>query len=261
MRIVLAGIVASGCGSGASLTTVAPANQADPGWVPALAVAPDDVVGWIGVAPAFLPVETGAVAVIPWDVAKLEPGVAVVAVPIAGSPVPARSAKVETFQFGCDNGSIELLTFEGTALASGPVWLVPSPLPAGWAPAAIALRTLEAATERAVWEAGPLTVSLARVDAAHATLTIAAGDRTLHHETLEKPAIDGGDGAPIDLTEPGEPGVSTPVAVFAVSPDGPVLLVLSTSGYEGFSLSTLLVDGDGARPVERLGFYVYQCAF
>jgi hypothetical protein len=73
--------------------------------------------------------------------------------------------------------------------------------------------------------------------------------------------MEGADPAPLDLSEGRAPGIPVPEAVFELGPDGPYLVVVDRSGYEGVAFDTLLVDGDKARPVETLGIGLYYCAF
>ncbi len=159
-------------------------------------------------------------------------------------------------------GSSSVLAFTGPRLQPGPVWLLPPAPPATWAPKPLTIASPAGpATEaRRRDTVGPLALELARTDATHGTLTISRAGRVLHTAAFERGAMEGADPSPLDLRGPGI-AIPVPVAAWAVAEDGPILLVLLVSSYEGASLRPILVQDGGTRELPDLASYLYQCAF
>jgi hypothetical protein len=225
-------------------------------WAPTLAVRAADVPGWLGLASVVGDATTAVVL----DV-EATPGT-LLAIPATGDPEPVVAGAATMMPYGCDQTPLHVVPLKGAAsLADGPVWVVPMPAPDGWHPAAAALRATEATRERQRWTAGPLTLSLTRVDDGHATLEIAGDGRRLHVATEATYWMDGSDPQPLDLTATFLPGIALPEAVFLLAPAGPALVVFHTKGFEGDTYTTLLVGADAAEPVDRMTAYLYSCAF
>lgn len=249
-------VAAAACGAHAPST--APRAGAMPGW---LAIAPalhdDDAL------PSWIPVDRATV-VVPATDPPVSFGARLLAVPLEGAALEVRHAGRATIAYGCDGGALEVDRFDGDRrLPPGPVWLLPAPAPAGWAPAGVPVAAASVTVERRAWTAGRLSVSLERRDPTHADLLVNDGARRLFVEHAGKHYMEGADPGPIDLSLPRQIGMPVPAAAFSVAPAGPTLLVLSTSGYEGSRLHAVLVDdaGGAALPDPTFDVGLYFCAF
>ncbi|MCB9558956.1 MAG: hypothetical protein H6708_00950 [Kofleriaceae bacterium] len=274
-------VLAAGCGgaappsSSSSSAGPAPLRNQVPGhaWTPAMAVTPDQVVGWLGLAtaetradglPWWVPVDAHPV-VIPSGASPTPaptPGAAVRVLPARGDAVTGRVGDATSIRYGCDGGfPVDVVPVEGVArVAPGAAWVVPAELPAGWQPTALAIADEPGATAaRRAWTIGPLVVEATRADATHATFEIRGGDRRIGSIPGETYEMEGADEAAIDLTGV-DPGVPQPVAAYQVAPDGPIVLIMLTTGYEGWGADAYLV-GDGLAPLPSLGVGLYYCAF
>jgi hypothetical protein len=238
---------------------------------PRVAIARDQALGWIGLAPRpardpgdWLPVGRQAVLVpMPTDrpTAGLAAGTTLRAIDARGSTTQVTSAGPTRVPYGCDDQQLDMIAFTGGALAPGPVWLLPPGAPASWRPRALAIaRAGEATKARRRDTVGPLTLELVRSGAARATLAIARQGRVLHTAAIVRDEMAGADPAPLDLRHP---GVAIPelVAAWSFADAGPVLLVLEVPSYEGVHLTPLLVEDDRVRELPALAAYLYRCAF
>lgn len=225
--------------------------------LPAAAERPDDGPFWVAKT-------AGAAAVVPAP-APLVAGTQYRALSAAGgAPVELTAGAPTTIGFGCDQTSLDVVPLVGDAVKAGLVWVLPSPAPAAWAPAAVPL-TVEV-DERAhrLVRASNVTIELRLVDKTHATLHIAdrRADEAALDETAEAYYMAGADPIDLDLTQGHYPGIPTPEAAFAFSDAGPYLVVLDRSGYEGIAFETVLVTTNGrAQVIESLGLGAYYCAF
>ncbi|MDX2092514.1 MAG: hypothetical protein SFX73_31915 [Kofleriaceae bacterium] len=177
----------------------------------------------------------------------------------AYTPAPAA-----TIPFGCDNNQLEVTPFVGKPLPPGVVWIMPpeGPPPA-WNPEAVPVQVTRSTPERTQFTAGPVVIELARTTPTTGQLTIAHDGRTVHTLPFERSAMDGADPASmvIDLTERELQGIPSPVGAWSIVPGGPVLLALHTPGWEGSTLSGILVEDDRVRAEDALSVYLYRCAF
>jgi hypothetical protein len=162
--------------------------------------------------------------------------------------------------YGCDGNQLEVTALAGPRLTPGVAWILPPAMPASWSPAPLAITSSAASATHRRYAIGPLTFDLARTGDHTGTLTIARGARTLHTAPFERHLMDGADPAAIDLAS-GGPGIPEPIGAWSIAPDGPTLAVVLQPGYEGVTLSALLVEAESARPLESLATYLYYCAF
>jgi len=271
--LALAAIVAlAACGTGSARAPAGPdlSNHAAASARPALTVRVSDIHGWLAFAtarpddatvPDWLPRTPQPGLILPTPPAPFAPAVELRAIPSTGAAIGARAGAPGTIPYGCDNGTLEIITIApDAAVASGVTWLLPTPLPAGWQPRGVEVRAGDATANARTFVAGALTISLARVDPDRARLAIATGGRTISSSVFVRTPYGDPDPAPLDLRS-WEPGIPSPVAAYEVAPGGPTILVLATPGLEGLNLSALLVTPDGGGVVPELTAYLYQCAF
>jgi len=213
---------------------IAPADEAGGNWVPASSAT--------AIVPAAQQVIGGAVA---YD--------------HAGRSVRLRRAGDASIHYGCDNNTLAVRTFEATEparLAPGVVWL-PADSVTGTALHIVSRRATAVAHG---YEAGPLAIDLTRTDPTHGNLVIAWDGRVVHEIAIERPAMEGADDEPMDLSRD-EVAVPVPEAAWQVDGGRAILVVLRTASYEGTSFDAVVVGETGARAVSRLSFYLYYCAF
>ncbi|MDB4963934.1 MAG: hypothetical protein JWP01_3933 [Myxococcales bacterium] len=177
-----------------------------------------------------------------------------------GGITPFKVGAAAKVLYGCDGNALEVTTLDGPRLTPGVAWILPPAMPPGWSPAPLPIVADASSATQRRYAIGPLTFALARTGDHTGTLTIARDARTIHTAPFERHLMEGADRAPIDLAS-GGPGIPEPVAAWAIAPDGPVLLTVLQPGYEGSTLSVLLVEGASARPIESLSTYLYYCAF
>ena len=227
----------------------------------ALALAPTSPTTPVGeIAGSFLPArDVASVA----SLGTLAPGARVSVLGMAGGPVAYTAGARALVPYGCDGNTLEVTPLAGPAQALGIAWVLPAPLPAGWAPAALAVTWTRRERARVGLRLGDLDVELVRTAPLRGTLAIARAGRVIHRAPFERQLMDGAppELATIDLTDVGGPGVPLPVGAWTLAPGGPVLLALVLPGFEGVTLSGLLVDEAGAAPVPALEQYLYGCAF
>jgi hypothetical protein len=225
--------------------------------LPAAAERPDKAPFWVAKTP-------DAAAVVP-SPAPLAAGTHYRAVSAAGgAPVELTAGAQTTIGFGCDQTSLDIVPLVGDAVKPGLVWVLPSPAPPAWTPAAVPLTVDVNERDHRLVRAGNLSLELRRIDKTHATLRIAdrRADKVALDETAEAYYMDGADPIDLDLTQGHYPGIPWPEAAFAFSDAGPYLVVLDRSGYEGIAFETLLVTTSGrAQVIESLGLGAYYCAF
>jgi hypothetical protein len=234
---------------------------------PHVAIAPDQALGWIGLAPLpargegdWLPAGPQAVLV-PLPAEELAAGATLSAIDTTGRVARVTAEAPAKVPFGCDDNQLDVLPFTGKRLAPGPVWLLPPAAPASWSPAALAIASPAAATEaRRRYTVGPLSLELERTDATHGTLKIARGGRTLHTAAIARGEMEGADPSPLDFRTSGV-SIPEPVAAWSVAEGGPILLVVLVPSYEGLHLKPLLVEDHGARELPAMATYLYRCAF
>jgi hypothetical protein len=224
---------------------------------------PREIDGWIGFAPlpptststSWLPVAAPAVLI----VAPGEPVPRTPLVVIAGEGArPAVLRGAIEVPYGCDHGKLDAVALDVEPRPSpGVVLVLPSPMPAGWAPSEIPVLETERKVGR-MWHADPLWITLDARDGIHATFTI-AHDNVVYSVDVEKAYMDGDDHAPIDLAQD-QPGLPTPIAAFKLASGGPELVVLRTPGHEGNAFSAVVIDG-ARGTLTKLASYLYQCAF
>lgn len=164
-------------------------------------------------------------------------------------------------RYGCDNNALGVHPLSGTRLPPGPAWIVPPTAPPSWQPAAIAVSRTRGDSMQRSYVAGSLVVTLARKSTSSATFTITHDGREVYNTTVQRAEMDGADPRlPIDLagTTPGIPDLA---AVWSLSPAGPYLLAFLVPGYEGITISAMLVDAHKTRALDDMSVYLYACAF
>ena len=232
-----------------------------------LAIAPDQPLGWIGIAPRatndaadWIPAGTQSVLV-PMPAEGLAAGAALTAVDRSGRSARVTAGAATKVPYGCENHRLDALAFTGERFAPGAVWLLSPAAPASWRPRSLAIASpVSASATRRRDTVGPLALELARSDASHGTLTISRDGRAIHTAAIDRPAMDGADLAPLDLQAPGV-AIPQPVAAWSIGDGGPILLVLEVPSFEGIHLNALLIESDRARELPTMAAYLYQCAF
>jgi hypothetical protein len=252
-----------------------PAHNAASAAGPRVAIAVDQPLGWIGIAPRraadpgdWIPAAAQAVLVPlvtagPTDgpAGGLAEGAALWAIDTAGGLTRVTAAGPAKVRYGCDGQQLDVLAFTGEPSAPGPVWLLPPTAPASWHPRSLAIVPRTAASEvRRRDTVGPLALTLERSAAARGALTIARDGRVVLRLAIERGEMAGADPAPLDLRRPGV-AIPEPVAAWSLGDDGPILLVLEVPSYEGVHLTPILVEADRARELPAMSAYLYRCAF
>ncbi len=234
---------------------------------PRVTIAPDQAIGWIGLAPErapepgdWIPAGTQAVLV-PMPAEGLAGGVTVPAIDTAGRVARVTAGAPSKVPYGCDDNQLDVLPFTGGRLAPGAVWLLPPEAPATWSPRQLAIASPASATEeRRRDTVGPLALELERVERTRGTLKIVREGRTLHSLAIERGEMAGADDTPLDLRQPGI-AIPVPVAAWSFADRGPILLVLLVPSYEGVHVKPYLVEDERARELGDMGMYLYRCAF
>jgi hypothetical protein len=263
LRAGLLVLVVAACGpqpAGVVQNVASPANSH-------LTIAPDQALGWLGIAPLpardlgrWIPAGPQAV-IVPLPADGLASGVTLSAIGVTGGVAHVTAGAPTKVPYGCENQQIDVLAFTGDRFAPGPVWLLPPSVPASWHPAPLAIVSPASATETQRRDTvGPLSLELARTDDLHGTLTIVRDGRALHKVAIERGQMDGADLSPLDFREGGV-GIPVPVAAWSFADGGPILLVLHVPSYEGLELTPILIDDQGGRELSKMAHYLYQCAF
>lgn len=263
MRAELLLLVAAAC---SSQPPAVPQNVASSAG-PRVTLAPDQPLGWIGLAPRpardardWIPAGTQAVLV-PLPADGLVAGTTLSAIDTADRVTRVTAGAPAKVPYGCDDHRLDVLAFTGGRSAPGAVWLLPPAAPASWSPRSLAVASPVAATEdRRRDTVGPLALELARTDGARGTLKIVLEGRTLHTLAISRGEMEGADAGPLDLRHPGV-GIPAPVAAWSLAEAGPILLVLLVPSHEGLHLKPLLVEADRARELPAMASYLYRCAF
>jgi hypothetical protein len=263
LRAAGVGLVVAAC---ASQPAAPPRNAASSG-SSRITIAPDQALGWIGIAPRSKPepgdwIPAAAQAVlVPMPAAGLAAGATLSAIDTAGRVTRVTAQAPTKVRYGCDQNQLDVLAFTGERSAPGPVWLLPPRAPAEWKPAPLAIVSPASATEtRRRDTVGPLALELVRSDSARGTLAIAREGRTIYTAPIVRDAMAGAELDPIDLRQPGV-AIPVPVAAWSLGEGGPILLVLQVPSYEGLHLTPILVEADRAREVPAMATYLYRCAF
>jgi hypothetical protein len=256
-RHALAFVVTAACGAPSPSR---PVSNLTPDTPTAAEVAVDPA-GPLGVL--ALPWETGAV-VPTADAPSLVAGTTHLAIPARGTTVELTAGPTATIKFGCDGGTdLEVVPLTGATVAdTGPVWVLPQPVPPTWSPVSLGLAVETDTRDERVVRAGEVVLATRRLDATHMALRIAIGDLVVHEERAETYLMAGAEPIDLDMTQGHYPGIPTPEAVFAFGATGPYLVVLDRSGYESVAYATLFVSRNGrARSIDSLGLDAYRCAF
>jgi hypothetical protein len=256
-------LVAAACGS---QPAGSPQNVTS-GAGPSVAIAPDQPLGRIGIAPLrardagdWLPAGVQAVLV-PLPAEGLTAGATLSAIDTAGRTARVTAGAPTRVPYGCDGNQLDALPFTGADLAPGPVWLLPPGALATWSPRAVAIASPGAATEvRRRYTVGPLSLELERTDRTHGTLAIVRDGRALHRVAIERGEMEGAPSTPLDFRSSGV-AIPEPVGAWSLADAGPFLLVLLVPSYEGMNVKPLLVEDAGARELPELAIYLYRCAF
>lgn len=233
---------------------------------PHLAIARDQPLGWIGIAPRptrssgdWLPAGTQAVLV-PMPAEGLAAGIMLSAIDASGNTSRVTAGAPTKVPYGCDGNQLDVVAFTGARPTPGPVWLLPPNAPAIWRPRSIAIAAAAATAAHRRDTVGPVALDLERTDDAHGTLTISRDGRAVHRATLARTPMEGADPDPLDFTQPGV-AIPIPVAAWSFVDNGPILLVSRVLSYEGVHLAATLVEEDAARELPALATYLYRCAF
>ncbi|HWO25448.1 MAG TPA: hypothetical protein VNO30_42205 [Kofleriaceae bacterium] len=260
---LVAVVVVAACGS----QPAGPPQNVTSGAGAYVAVAPDQPLGRIGIAPLRAPdagdwLPAGAQAVlVPLPAEGLAPGAALSAIDSAGRTARVTAGAPAKVPYGCDGNQLDVLPFTGGELAPGPVWLLPPGAPAAWSPRALAIASPGAATEaQRRYTVGPLSLELARTDRARGTLAIVRGGRALHQIAIERGEMEGAEPTPLDIRSSGV-AIPEPVGAWSLAEEGPFLLILRVPSYEGVNVTAILVEDAGARELPELAIYLYRCAF
>lgn len=257
-------VIAAAC---SSRPPAASQNIAEPAR-PRVTIAPDQALGWIGVAPLparndqrWIPAGPQAVLVV-MPAEGIAAGATLLAIDTAGRSARVTAAGPAKVPYGCEDHQLDVLAFTGPRLAPGPVWLLPPAAPPPWAPKPLAIASpATPATEAGRRDSvGPLALELARTDDTHGTLEITRDGRVLHTHAFERGAMESADPSPLDFREGGV-AIPVPVAAWSIAEGGPILLVLHVPSFEGSSLLPILVQEGGSREVPEMGAYLYQCAY
>jgi hypothetical protein len=232
-----------------------------------IAIAPDQPLGWIGIAPRATPdpgdwLPAGPQAVIvPLPAEGLAAGASLSAIDTAGRVTRVTAGAPSKLPYGCDQHQLDVVALAGDRSAPGPVWLLPPATPASWQPRPLAIGAPVAVGEASRRDTvGPLVLELTRSDATHGTLAIARGGRTIYTAPIAREAMEGAPADPLDFRHPGV-AIPVPAAAWSLSARGPILLVLRVASYEGTHLTPFLVEADRARELITMAAYLYSCAF
>ncbi|HEX4418125.1 MAG TPA: hypothetical protein VH165_09525 [Kofleriaceae bacterium] len=263
----------------------ASAPSHNPAGAPAapIAIAADQPLGWIGVAPRvkrdpgdWVPAGPQAV-IVPLPAQGLAAGAALTAIDAAGHVRHVTAGAPSKLPYGCDQNQLDVVAFAGersagvvagvsgataaVAAAPGPVWLLPPDAPASWRPGPLVIGPPVAATAASRRDTvGPLVLELTRTDATHGTLAIQRAGKTIYTAPIVREPMAGAPDDPLDLRGAGI-AIPVPVAAWSFGPAGPILLVLRVASYEGTHLTPLLVEADRARALPAMATYLYSCAF
>jgi len=230
-------------------------------------IAPDQPLGWIGIAPRATPdpgdwMPAGPQAVIvPLPAEGIAAGASLSAIDTAGRVTRVTAGAPSKLPYGCDQHQLDVVALAGDRSAPGPVWLLPPAAPASWQPRPLAIDAPVVVAEANRRDTvGPLVLDLTRSDAAHGTFAIARGGRTIYTAPIAREAMEGAPVDPLDFRHPGI-AIPVPAAAWSLSARGPILLVLRVASYEGTHLTPILVEADRARELTAMAAYLYSCAF
>ena len=238
---------------------------------PTVTLAVNQPLGWIALATTPAPVDDswlpvsaqlGVVIAAPADTLPAR----VTAIDVRGATTSLVPGAPTRLPYGCDNNALEVRPLEAAGatrarLAPGPVWLLPPAAPVTWEPAAVPVRSTHADPTRRSYAAGPLAFELSRSpDPTRGRFQIFRAGRQVHEAPITHGEMEGADAGPLDLSR-GGPGIPAPVGVWSLSPSGPFLVALLHPGYEGVTLSALVVDATTTTVRDDLVTYLYACAF
>lgn len=169
--------------------------------------------------------------------------------------LPLTLSEVSQIPYGCDQNKRTMAAFRTpNDPAEQLVWI----LPEGYA-AATALPVIRGSTRKhqRSWTVGPLAIRVQLDGKLDGRLEVREGSALVLARPFEKPAMEGADMAPLDLTRELEIGVPYVEAAFRIGP-ALTIVVLRTVTYEGVSFEVLARRDK----LERAGAqYVYLCAF
>jgi hypothetical protein len=211
--------------------------------------------------PAFVPTNATFPLVDPAH--RMPPNTPMRVVDARGDSGAFTSAEPTKIPFGCDGNQLAVTPLTGTTkLSPGIAWALHDAAvhPTGRLPIVVSM------PRRATYTFDHLTVIVER-DAAKADrglLRFVVDNSEVSSHGFARTLMDGADPsmATIDLRE-GGPAV--PVILAAWSIDGssraPFLVAIERPGWEGTSLEAWLVEPQGAKQIEPMTSYLYQCAF
>jgi hypothetical protein len=254
-------------GPGNEPASTAPAQQPGPDQ-PAAALPPngfDRVPGWLGFAvqPAdrrtrgWTPAHPNASAVIvdadAWA-ETVEEGTRFRLVSREGN-LPLTLSEVARIPHGCDGNERTMAAFRTPHdLAEQLVWILPENYEAA---TAVPVTAGPVSKRKRSWTAGSLAITVQLEGKLEGRLEVREGSTIELAQPFEKPAMEGADMAPLDLTQEFEIGVPYPEAAFRIAP-ALTIVVLRTVTYEGVSFEVLALRDKLERPGTQ---YVYLCAF
>lgn len=171
--------------------------------------------------------------------------------------LPLALSEVSRIPYGCDANERVMAAFR---TPSDPVeqlvWILPDGAATATA-AAVPVIAGPISKQQRSWTVGPLAIQVQLAGKLEGRLEVRAGGESVLASSFQKPAMEGADMAPLDLTRELEIGVPYAEAAFRLGP-ALTIVVLRTVTYEGVSFEVLALRDK----LERAGSqYVALCAF
>ncbi|HEY4059405.1 MAG TPA: hypothetical protein VGM39_22460 [Kofleriaceae bacterium] len=177
-----------------------------------------------------------------------------------------KAAALTSLPYGCDNNQLEGMPLVPTSAAArlpaGVAWMMPAS--ATWKVQALPIARGTHNVVHETYTVGDMTLALERTEPSKGVAKLQNRGDVVELTTFQRVLMDGAEPslATIDFSDPDmRLQIPVPVAAWALSPSGPYLIVLHTSGFEGASLETFLVEPRRATKIESMAVYLYQCAF
>lgn len=169
--------------------------------------------------------------------------------------LPLILSEVSQIPYGCDQNQRTMAAFRTPVdLAEQVVWI----LPEGYTVAtALPVIVGSISQHQRNWTVGSVTVQVQLDGKLEGRLQVREGNAIVLVQPFQKPAMEGADMAPLDLTRDLEIGVPYVEAAFRIR-GALSIVVLRTVSYEGVNFEVLALR----EKLERAGAqYVYLCAF
>lgn len=212
-------------------------------------------------APSFVPTNAKFPLVDPAH--RMPPNTQMRVVDARGTAGTFTSAEPTKIAYGCDGNQLAVTPLVGTAkLRPGIAWALHDAFvhPSGRAPIVVSM------PERATYTFDNLSVIVERDPQKkdRGLLRFVVRDNEVSAHGFARTLMDGADPAmaTIDLRE-GGPAVPVVLAAWSIdgSSNAPFLVAIERPGWEGTSLEAWLVEARGAKQIEPMTAYLYQCAF